>query len=77
MMKDLATLASLMRGRDPQSVALQMIKNNSITDPNVESLIRFAQGGNTNDLVNLASQMFKQNGMDLQQEFSSFMSMLK
>jgi hypothetical protein len=42
MMKDLATLASLMRGRDPQSVALQMIKNNSITDPNVESLIRFA-----------------------------------
>lgn len=77
MMKELTTLASLMRGRNPQAVAMQMIKNNGINDPNIESLVKFAQGGNTNELVNLASQMFKQNGMDLEQEFTSFMSLLK
>jgi len=42
MMKDIATLASLMRGRDPKNVALQMIKNNGINDPNINSLIEFA-----------------------------------
>lgn len=76
-MKDLSTLASLMRGRNPQSVAMQMIKNNGITDPNIESLVKFAQTGDTNSLVNLADQMFKQNGLDLNREFSSFMNMLK
>lgn len=77
MMKDIATLASLMRGRDPKNVALQMIKNNGINDPNINALIEFAQGGDTNSLVNLASQMFQQNGLDLNKEFSNFMSMLK
>lgn len=77
MMKDLATLASLMRGRDPRSVALQMIKNNGITDSNINSLVNYAQTGDTTNLVNLAQQMFKQNGMDLQQEFQGFMSLLK
>lgn len=76
-MKNLSTLASLMRGRDPQSVAMQMIRNNGITDPNINSLIQFAQTGDTNSLVNLADQIFKQNGLDLNQEFSSFMNMLK
>lgn len=77
MMKDLTTLASLMRGRDPRSVALQMIKNNGITDPNINSLVNYAQSGDTNNLVNLAQQMFQQNGMDLQQEFQGFMNLLK
>ena len=77
MMKDLATLASLMRGRDPRSVALQMIKNNGITDSNINSLVNYAQTGDTTNLVNLAQQMFKQNGMDLQSEFQGFMSLLK
>lgn len=76
-MKDLSTLASLMRGRDPQSVAMQMIKNNGITDPKISSLVQFAQTGDTNSLVNLADQIFKQNGLDLNQEFNSFMNMLK
>ena len=57
MMKDLATLASLMRGRDPRSVALQMIKNNGITDSNINSLVNYAQTGDTTNLVNLAQHM--------------------
>jgi hypothetical protein len=40
-------------------------------------MIQFAQGGNTNDLVNLASSIFAQKGLDFNSEFNSFMQMLR
>lgn len=76
-MNQLQQIAMLMRGRNPEQVALQIIQNQKITDPNITQLVQFAQSGNTNDFVNLAQQIFKQRGLNLDDEFNNFMKMLK
>lgn len=77
MMNNLELIVQLMRGRDPEQVARQMIKNNNIQDPNILQLVKFAEGGADQDLVNLASSLFQQKGLDLDSEFKAFMEMLK
>lgn len=77
MMNNLASIVQLMRGRDPQEVAMQMIKNNNIQDPTIQSLVKYAESGNEQELVNLASSLFQQKGIDFEKEFTDFMSMLK
>lgn len=77
MMNNLGLIVQLMRGRDPEQVARQMIKNNNIQDPNILQLVKFAEGGADQDLVNLASSLFQQKGLDLDSEFKAFMEMLK
>lgn len=76
-MNNLATIAQLMRGRNPQEVALQMVKNNQINDPNISNLIKYAQSGNTAEFTNLAQQLFQQRGLDLNSTFQSFINLLK
>jgi hypothetical protein len=44
---------------------MAMLQNNQIQDPRVKQMIQFAQSGNTNDLVNLASSMMAQKGLNL------------
>ena len=77
MMNNLAQIAQLVRGRDPQSIVMEMVKNQKINDPSIAQLIQFAQKGDTNSLVNLANTLFKQKGLDLNQELNSFMSLMK
>lgn len=77
MMQNLSQLAQLVKGRNPQEFVMAMLQNNQIQDPRVKQMIQFAQSGNTNDLVNLASSMMAQKGLNLNQEYNSFMSMLK
>lgn len=77
MMNNLAQIAQLVRGRDPQSVVMNMVKNQKINDPNISQLIKYAQSGDTNNLVNLADALFKQQGLDLNQELNNFMSLIK
>lgn len=76
-MNDLMQIAQLMKGRNPQEVVMQMIKSNNITDPNISQLVKLAQGGNDKELFNLASQMFQQKGLNLNNELSAFLSLLK
>lgn len=78
MMKDLAQIAQVMRGRNPQEIAMNMLRNTPISnDPTITQLVGFAQKGDMNSLVNLASSIFAQQGMNFNEEFQSFMSMLK
>lgn len=77
MMNNLAQIAQLIRGRDPQQIVMDMIKNQKINDPNINQLITFAQNGDMNSLANLATTLFKQQGLDLNQELNSFMSLMK
>ena len=76
-MNQLQQIAMLMRGRNPEQVALQIIQNQKINDPNINQLVQFAQSGKTDDFVNLAQQIFKQRGLNLDDEFNNFMKMLK
>lgn len=39
MMQNLQQIAQLMKGRNAEEVALQMIKNSNINDPTISSLI--------------------------------------
>ena len=77
MMNNLAQIAQLVRGRDPQAVVMDMMKNQKINDPNISQLIQLAQKGDQNGLVNLATTLFKQQGLDLNQELNDFMSLMK
>lgn len=76
-MNDLMQIAQLMKGRNPEEVVMQMIKSNNITDPNISQLVKFAQSGNEKELFNLASQLFQQKGLNLNNELSTFLSLLK
>lgn len=73
----LQMIAQLMKGRNPQEAAMQLIQNQKINDPNINLLVKFAQTNQTEDFVNLAQELFKQRGLDLNSEFQSFMNLLK
>lgn len=77
MNPSLQMIAQLMRGRNPQEVAMQLIQNQKINDPNINQLIKFAQSNQTDDFVNLAQELFKQRGLDLNSEFQAFMKLIK
>ena len=76
-MNNLQIIAQLMKGRNPQEVAIQLIQNQKIDDPNINLLIKYAQSNQTNDFVNLAQELFKQRGLDLNSEFQAFMKLIK
>lgn len=76
-MNNMFQLVQLVKGRDPQQFVLSMLQNNQITDPRIKQMISLAQGGNTNDLVNIASSIMASKGLDLNTEFNSFMSLMK
>lgn len=76
-MNNLQMIAQLMKGRNPEEAAMSLIKSQKIDDPNINLLIKFAQTNQTEDFVNLAQQLFKQRGLDLNTEFQSFMKLLK
>lgn len=77
MMNNLAQIAQLLRGRDPQTIVMDMFKNQKITNPNISRLIQLAQNGDNTTLVNFANELFRQKGLDLNQELESFMSLMK
>ena len=77
MNPNLQMIAQLMRGTNPQEVAMQLIQNQKINDPNINQLIKFAQSNQTDDFVNLAQELFKQRGLDLNSEFQAFMKLIK
>lgn len=77
MIQDFLQIAQMMSGRNPEECAKQIIQNNSINDPMISQMINFAQTGNTNQLMQLATSFFSQRGIDFGKEFSSFMSMIK
>ena len=77
MMNNLQIIAQLMKGRNPQEVAMQLIQNQKINDPNINLLVKYAQSNQADDFANLAQELFKQRGLDLNQEFQSFMKLLK
>ena len=77
MIQNLAQLVQILRGRNPQEMVMSMVKSQKINDPNITQLIKFAESGDMNNLVNLASSICSQRGLDFNSEFQNFMSMMK
>lgn len=77
MNEELMQMAQLLKGRDPEQMVMQIVQNNTNLDPRVTQLVSFAQAGDTNSLVGLATSMFAQNGMNLNDVLTSFFGMMK
>lgn len=77
MMQNLAQIAQLMRGRNPQEVVMNMITSQNINDPTISQLVQLAQQGDQASFENFAQTLFRQQGLDLNQELEAFMSLMK
>ena len=76
MMNNLTQIAQLLKGRNPQAVVLEMLTNGRINDPRIKDLINFAQKGDINSVLNLASPLFAERGYNLNDELTSFMQLI-
>lgn len=70
-------LMGLLKGKNPQEMAISMIKNSNINDPMINQLLQYAQSGDINSMNKIAENFFKGQGLDFNNEFNNFMSMLK
>ena len=70
-------LMGLLKGKNPQEMAMSMIKNSNINDPMINQLLQCAQSGGINSMNKIAENFFKGQGLDFNNEFNNFMSMLK
>ena len=70
-------LMGRLKGKNPQEMAMSMIKNSNINDPMINQLLQLAQSGDINSMKKIAENFFKGQGLDFNNEFNNFMSMLK
>ena len=70
-------LMGLLKGKNPQEMAMSMIKNSNINDSMINQLLQLAQSGDINSMNKIAENFFKGQGLDFNNEFNNFMSMLK
>lgn len=79
MMENFAPIIQAMKGKNPQDILTTMTRNMPINNPFISQLINMAKMGNNQDMFNLATNYFNQNGIniDIKKEFQTFLSMLK
>lgn len=75
--KEMLGLIKSFKGGNAQQIAMSLISNNKNIDPIISQMISFAQKGDNNSLLNLATNYFQQQGMDINTEFNSFIELLK
>lgn len=76
-MMDPMNFIQMIKGGNPQQIAMMLIKNNNINDPMINELIGYAERGDMGSINKIAENFFRQRGQDFGQEFNSFMSLLK
>lgn len=72
-----ALIASLLKGNKAQDVFMTLLKQMPINDPTITQLINYAKTGDNDNFLNLATNYFQQRGLNIDNEFNSFLSMLK
>lgn len=79
MIENMAPIIQAMKGQNPQQILMQMIGNQPITNPLVAQMINCAKTGDQNSMLNLASNYFTSQGLniDINKEFQTFMNMIK
>ena len=76
-MTEMLNFINMIKGGNPQQIAMSFIQNNNINDPMINELINSAQRGDNVNINKIAENFFRQRGQDFGQEFNSFMSLLK
>ena len=67
-------IKNLSSGMTPKQMVMNMMKNNN--NPMLSQLVNMANNGNTNNIENMARQLFQQNGRSFDAEFNNFKNML-
>lgn len=75
--KEMLSLIKSFKGGNAQQIAMNLINSNKNIDPVISQMISFAQKGDNNSLLNLATNYFQQQGMDINAEFNSFIDLLR
>lgn len=75
----LQQLILLTNNRDPRQFALDEINSHKDviknTVPQIDDMLKAAENNDVNSLLNMAGDLFKQNGLSFNNIFSSFMNM--
>lgn len=70
-------LVQMLKGGNPQQIAMSLIQQNFPNDPTVQNLVQYAQKGDTKSLEQFATQMFQSQGLDFNTEMNNFMNMIR
>lgn len=62
----------LKNGGNPQQIVLSMLPKEQISNPVIKNLVQLAQNNDVESLQQFARNMFKEKGLDFDQEFNSF-----
>lgn len=76
MNQNLAQIAKVLKGQDPQQVVMKMVTQNSNIDPLIAQLITFIQKGDEASFMELANTAFSRRGLNLNDELNSFLELM-
>lgn len=62
----------IKNGGNPQQLALSMLEQNAGSSPVINNLLNLAKEGKTDEIEDIARNMFKEQGKDFDKEFNSF-----
>lgn len=75
-MNPLELIAAAKSG-NPRQIATQIIRTNYSNDPLMTNLLDMAEKGNTQGIQQFASQFFKSQGLNFNNEMNKFMSAVR
>ena len=67
----------LFQQQNPQQFMLNMMRNEAGTNPLLQNIISLAEQGKTEEIENIARNMFKEKGLDFDKEFNNFKQQLR
>lgn len=71
-MNPMQLIQMIKNGSNPQQLALSMLEQNAGSNPVINNLLHLAKEGKTDEIEDIARNMFKEQGKDFDKEFNSF-----
>ena len=71
-MNPMQLIQMIKNGGNPQQLVLSMLEQNAGSNPVINNLLNLAKEGKTNEIEDIARNMFKEQGKDFDEEFNSF-----
>ena len=65
-------LMQMLKGGNPQSFVFQMLEQNAQNNPFFANILQLAKNNKTSEIEQIAINMCKEKGVDLNKEFNSF-----
>ena len=65
-------ISFLKKNSNPQQFVMNMLKEQSGNNPMLQNLLKLAEQGKTKEIVQIAKNTFKEQGIDFEKEFSDF-----